>query len=732
MLLALLPACMGRFQTDPKTGDCPPPVEDDEPTDTGPLEGPLVEHVVVLVMDGARLEETLAVAGTRSDAADADVEEIMPAVRERLVPAGTIVAPGIAAGIPITGPGHSDILTGVRQSYGHFPTPEGGGWYRPELPTLYELWTGFAEPEAGQLVLTGNTEHVEPLTHSVYPGSGEAYGADYSLVLHPEDTDGTRPADVDAQVVEAVLARLASDRPALIVANLHGIDRAGHYETDTNPTAYADRLTGVDESIADAWDAIQADPDLKDRTLLIVTTDHGRHEWGDGATIEVEGEDVLAYSAHGDQCTGCREIPMLILGPRVHEYVTVERLHTLEDVSATIAWALGVDHPYTTGIVIGEAFDCEVPEGRTGEIAVDASGELRAAQVWNTDASARSAVVVDGETLSTEDAWMAEAPRVLSAAGRDFACWRELAGEPSDDVDWPWTAQCRLRADGGEWDDIGFPVEQVYPLFEAAMTVDGDGALLVAWADNPNATTYSDTRAWIRLLRHTDADGWTGAEEGPGAVFPTSPSVTTMGGKAWVAWAASDLGGRSGTSNDPGRYTRHVAVARVSMGADGAQGWTEVWRTYDEACPDEAQCQITVPTLDAEGNEYGRMETPAIAAGPDGLLLGFVAYGEEVGNTILFASSDATGETWSTPERVDASERVFGHLAPRWGDGWLHWARLSDAGEAEVCRWQPGVVEAECQGVGSSRVNGLAPVEGGALVSVDRGVGQWASETVSF
>jgi hypothetical protein len=272
----------------------------------------------------------------------------------------------------------------------------------------------------------------------------------------------------------------------------------------------------------------------------------------------------------------------------------------------------------------------------------------------------------------------------------------------------------------------------VYPLFEAPMAVDTDGALLVGWADNPNATTYSTTRAGLRLLRWTDAEGWSGTDEGVDVLYPMGPSVTVSGGKAWVAVAKSDTGGANDESNDPGRYTRHVGVYRVSLASDGAQAWTEVWRAFNAVCPADVRCDATTPTTDAEGHDFGRMEAPAIVAGDEGLLLGFVAYGDETGNTVLYTGSDRGGTTWSTPERLDSTGRVFGHVSPRWGEGWLYWTRLGTDDVAEVCRWQPDAAAEDCRDLDGARVNGLAPIAGGARVSVDRGVGQWEGVDVAF
>ena len=109
--------------------------DSDSDTDSDPTIRPLAEHVIIMVMDGARLDETFG--NDYSEASGADAADLFLPVKERLGPIGTIIKPGYNTGITITGPGHCSLLTGARQQFGHFATPAGAGMYRPELPTLY-------------------------------------------------------------------------------------------------------------------------------------------------------------------------------------------------------------------------------------------------------------------------------------------------------------------------------------------------------------------------------------------------------------------------------------------------------------------------------------------------------------------------------------------------------------------------------------------------------------------
>lgn len=715
-LLLLALGC--RTQSD---GDVVVPKDDPVDTqDSAPPRDALVDHVVVLVLDGLRLSESFGEG--ESDAAGGPTSGILREMRTRLLPRGTLVRHGYVTGIPITGPGHCDLITGVRHEFGHFPTPAGAGGYRPLFPTLFEALSGSGAP----LILNGNTDHIESLDYSVYPGVTSSDGGVYTLTSAAGDT--SRPEPRDPNVVEAVKAQLASDPPRLMITNLHAIDLAAHVAEDA--ATYVGRAKDVDKPIADLWEWIEStESGIAGRTALIVTTDHGRHHWGAEVDDRMdEGLEPPDYRHHGDQCGGCRAIPMFLAGPGIAAGATVEGPYTLEDVSRTIAWMLGAELPYGTGIVMRDLFDdAPTAEDRTGTYEVDASGSAVASWSWLDERSHRSHVEVDGEVVSAGAAFAAEAPRVLEAGPVTYACWREFELQDEATVDWPWVPECHARADG-LWTDLEFPAEIVSSLWKPALAVDNEGRLVVAYVDNPNSTTYSEDRAFLKVLRWSTL-GWEFvAETGIGTAFPGAPSLVAKGDTAWVAWSESDMSGASG-DNVSGRYTRHVEVARFAFGEDGAQATRGLWRTTADVCPELARCDDRAPTLDTEGRAYRRMESPALLVDGATMRVAWIGWDDDGSHLLMAASADG-GETWGTPERVDATGKVFGHLAPRWAAGKLYWARLGDA-EAEACRLTPGSAPT-CTGLDSLRITSLAPTGTGAHVTVDTGSGTWAAREVSW
>jgi hypothetical protein len=258
------------------------------------------------------------------------------------------------------------------------------------------------------------------------------------------------------------------------------------------------------------------------------------------------------------------------------------------------------------------------------------------------------------------------------------------------------------------------------------MTADGD-ELVVAFADNSNATTYSDTRGGVRLARWNDLTGWRLAENFSGELYPNNPVVTMHDGGAWVTYAASDV---TGSSTDAGRYTRHVEVARIDWSEDEPV-FHDAFRTYADGCPEEAKCPEQDPTVDAEGYTYGRMESPTINDLGDGMAIAFIGYSDQVGNTVLVSSSDDAGDVWSTPARIDDTGRVFGHIAPVWFGDLLVWARLTDDDTVEICRLVRQVGP-DCVDTGYPRIMGLNTDGTTVMASLDHGNAEWVSEEIEW
>ncbi|MCC6243709.1 MAG: hypothetical protein IT353_12775 [Gemmatimonadaceae bacterium] len=89
----------------------------------------------------------------------------------------------------------------------------------------------------------------------------------------------------------------------------------------------------VDAYIAQIWQRAQADPQMRGRTTLLVTTDHGR---GTGA----------AWTDHGEDVVGAERIWVAAMGPGIAPTgVRTNTPTTQSQMAATLAAALGYDWP---------------------------------------------------------------------------------------------------------------------------------------------------------------------------------------------------------------------------------------------------------------------------------------------------------------------------------------------------------------------------------------------------
>ena len=128
------------------------------------------------------------------------------------------------------------------------------------------------------------------------PSFDADYGPDYWPKFYSS-------GNLDIEVFENALTILKQDQPEFAVIYFADVDHAGHsgiWEDYVNAIANADQIVG------DLWDKIQSDPHYANKTTMIVTNDHGRHDPEHGG-----------FQGHGCSCQGCRHIQLLAIGPDI-------------------------------------------------------------------------------------------------------------------------------------------------------------------------------------------------------------------------------------------------------------------------------------------------------------------------------------------------------------------------------------------------------------------------------
>ncbi|MFT5684936.1 MAG: hypothetical protein ACI8RZ_005881 [Myxococcota bacterium] len=667
--------------------------------DTAPASSSDPRNVVVLILDGLRMEESFG--DGHSDAADMNTVDILPQIRSELLPQGALIKPAYSTGITITAPGHSDMITGARQAFGNYPNDEGEGAYLPELPTLFEELRAQHGVSKEQVIMSGNTLLAIPLYRSLYPGYTDL-SADTVYFY-----DETAPL-TDPRTLIAFREELQTRQPRLAFVNLHGIDRAGHNEAVEH---YGDQAQDLDSALVSFWNWLRDVDGYGPNTILVLTADHGRHR-------DPDIEEV--WRDHGDQCSGCRELPLFLVGPGIQADTIIETPHTLPDLTATLAWLLETDLPHGEGIVIADALTEPPTEriDRAGVVYPAATSDALAVQRWRDDIP-RSVIEVNDVVVSGEDIFAAERPRVLTTALGTVACWRELTLEPGAE-EMPWHGVCAIN-DGTGWAEMAMPGLPVFPLWAPSIQEDADGGLWMAMIANSGGAVgsakLSYANIWV-LGYDPDTATWDVSEahsNGTGLIFPTDARLVVTDDSFFIAY---------GTSADRaiGRKTRRIEVYRQSRGPGG------LWESVIRIGPGSDTETVLDLTIDSD-----RLEHPALARGTDGVFrLGFLSY-TEAGVITVIAMDAADGLSWSAPETMDTSGRILPHIDPIWtAAGVLLWAQLGEADTVEVCARAIGGVLA-CADTGAAYIMGLTEDDGVVTVSTRQdAAADWTLGAVSL
>ncbi len=147
----------------------------------------------------------------------------------------------------------------------------------------------------------------------------------------------TGPGAGDARAIRVAVSVLRIFRPTLMGVVLTNADIAhGNYN------GYVQVIKRADEQLGLLWDAIQADPELRDSTSIMVLPEFGR----DRNTNQRNGLD------HGDNSPDLRKVAMFCAGPDFKKGKTVRKDMKSIDVCPTICELLGVKSEHTKGKVM--------------------------------------------------------------------------------------------------------------------------------------------------------------------------------------------------------------------------------------------------------------------------------------------------------------------------------------------------------------------------------------------
>lgn len=131
----------------------------------------------------------------------------------------------------------------------------------------------------------------------------------------------------DILAMEATTSAFQRRHPRVLYLSLGETDEWGH---GRRYDLYLDAAHHSDQFLARIWNSLQNDPHYKDKTSLVITTDHGR-----GSTRE-------DWTSHGKDIPGAEYIWMAVLGPDTPALGERENVEvTQSQIAATIAALLG-------------------------------------------------------------------------------------------------------------------------------------------------------------------------------------------------------------------------------------------------------------------------------------------------------------------------------------------------------------------------------------------------------
>lgn len=124
-------------------------------------------------------------------------------------------------------------------------------------------------------------------------------------------------------------AALERRKPRVLYIGLGETDEWGH---GRRYDLYLDSANKADQFLADLWASIQKEPQYKDKTALLITTDHGR------------GSTRVDWTSHGKSIPGAENIWIAVMGPDTPARGEREKIEvTQSQIAATIAALLGED-----------------------------------------------------------------------------------------------------------------------------------------------------------------------------------------------------------------------------------------------------------------------------------------------------------------------------------------------------------------------------------------------------
>ena len=329
-----------------------------------------VDNVILVTLDGARTQEIfggLDLDVLRASLGTDDVEDhtvyqrfwapTAEARREKLMPFfwGTLMTDvgsiagnrALGSAVELTNthrfsyPGYSEILTGeahddviTSNANRRYPFPTILDFLREALGLDGHQVAAFAAWETFRWIVSN-----EAASFTVNAGYQESDDPDPAMqTLSRQQFETPTPWDTvrhDYYTLELAMRHLALHRPRVVYLALGETDDWAH---DGRYDRTVEALARTDDYLRELWQWLQADDQYRDRTAIIVTTDHGR------------GNTTTDWTDHGTETQGAQYVWMAFISPTVSlrgEWRGHEPLYQ-NQVAVTLARFLDLDFTSVT------------------------------------------------------------------------------------------------------------------------------------------------------------------------------------------------------------------------------------------------------------------------------------------------------------------------------------------------------------------------------------------------